>query len=113
MAPLLFPNAGLTGTLTEFTNASVVGTEDVGGRPCQKLVGIARSVYQATGHVTNVRRTTVWIDAASGLVRKVFEDTREGTPVGTVGRVTTTFEPVANPALDDARFRFTAPLRRP
>jgi len=112
MAPLLFPNAGLTGTLTEFAEASAAGNEDVGGRPCQKLVGIARSVYPATGHVTNVRRTTVWIDAETGLVRKVFEDTPRGTPAGNVGRVTMTFEPVANPALDDARFRFTAPASR-
>jgi outer membrane lipoprotein-sorting protein len=109
MAPLLFQEAGLTGTLTEFTEAAVAGTEDGGGRASQKLTGIARSVYPATGHVTNVRQTTVWIDAATGLVRKVFEDTPRGTPAGTVGRTTTTFEPVANPALDDTRFRFTAP----
>lgn len=112
IAPLLFPAAGLTGTLNEFTDASVAGNEDVGGRPCHKLVGTARSVYPATGRVTNVRRTTVWIDAATGLVRKVFEDTAQGTPAGTVARVTTTFEPVANPVLDDARFHFTVPASR-
>ncbi len=107
--PLLFSKAGLVGTLTEFGEASVAGTETVGGRPCHKLIGIARSVYPATGHVTNVRRTTVWIDVEALLVRKVFEDTPRGTPAGSVSRITTIFEPQTNPTLDDSKFRFTAP----
>ncbi len=109
IAPLLFSQAGLVGTLTEFGEASVAGTETVGGRPCHKLIGIARSVYPATGHVTNVRRTTVWIDVEALLVRKVFEDTPRGTPAGSVSRITTIFEPQTNPTLDDSKFRFTAP----
>ena len=108
-APLLFSQAGLVGTLTEFGDASVVGTEIVGGRKCHKLVGVARSVYPATERVTNVRKTTVWIDAETLLVRKVLEDAPRGSPAGTVLRVTTTFEPHADPKLEDARFRFVPP----
>jgi hypothetical protein len=51
---------------------------------------------------------TVWIDAQTLLVRRVFEDTAEGTG-SDANRFTTTFEPQANPTLDDARFAFTPP----
>jgi outer membrane lipoprotein-sorting protein len=109
IAPLLFSQAGLVGTLTEFGDASVVGTEIVGGRKCHKLVGIARSIYPATQRVVNVRKTTVWIDAETLLVRRVVEDAPKGTPAGMVMRVTTTFQPQANPTLEDRRFTFVPP----
>lgn len=109
IAPLLFSQAGLVGTLTELGDASVVGTETLNGRSCHKLAGIAKSIYPATQHVTNVRRTTVWIDAETLLVRKVVEDTPRGTPAGLVSRVTTTFYPQANPRLEDGRFSFVPP----
>jgi outer membrane lipoprotein-sorting protein len=109
LAPLLFSQAGLVGTLTEFGDASVAGTETVGGRKCHKLVGIARSVYAATQHVVNVRKTTVWIDAETLLVRRIVEDAPKGTPTGTVLRVTTTFQPQANPTLEDRHFAFVPP----
>ena len=112
LAPLLFAQAGLAGTLTELGDIKPAGTETVNGRQCQKLVGVAKSVYAATGHETNIRPTTVWIDAETLLVRKVFEDSPQGTPASDVLRFTTTFEPRANPALDDALFRFTPPVRR-
>jgi hypothetical protein len=108
IAPLLFTNAGLAGTLTEFGEATSRGSELVGGRLCHKLVGIARSAYR-TGHEHNVRPTTIWIDKETLLVRKVFEDTPPGTPAGSVFRITTTFEPALNPALDDSRFTFVPP----
>jgi len=38
------------------------------------------------------------------LVRKVLEDT---STTGSLSTTTTTFEPQANPDLDDSRFRFT------
>jgi len=50
------------------------------------------------------------VDVETQLVRQVQEDTPRGVPAGTVLRITTTFEPQANPTLDDARFRFTPPL---
>jgi outer membrane lipoprotein-sorting protein len=112
ISPLLFPQAGLAGTLTEFSDASVAGTEAVAGRPSHTLVGVARSVYQQTGRAVNVRRTTVWIDTETFLVRKVFEDSPEGTAGSIVSRVITTFDPQANPTLDDGRFRFAVPPTR-
>lgn len=108
IAPLVFSQAGLVGTLTEFGDASLVGTESVGGRKCHKLVGVARTVYPATQHVTNVRKTTVWIDAETLLVHKVVESAPRGTPAGTVLRITTTFQPQANPTLEDRRFQFAS-----
>lgn len=109
VAAILFAGAGLQSALTELTDATDAGVETVDGRRCRKLTGVARSVYPETGYVTNVRRTTVWIDAESGLVRKVFEDTPRGTPNGTVLRITTTFVPRANPALSDSQLGFTPP----
>ncbi len=110
IAPLLFPKAGLVGTLTEFGDASDAGTEKVDGHPCYKLTGVAKSVYRATGHETNFRRTTLWIDSETLLVRKVVEDSPRGTPAGSVNRLTTTFSPHANPMLNDGQFQFTPPV---
>jgi outer membrane lipoprotein-sorting protein len=109
LAPWLFPQGDLTGPLTEFGGASLAGTEAVNGRQCDKLVGVGKSVYRASGRVVNVRKMTVWIDTQTLLVRRVFEDTAEGSGSGIVNRTTTTFDPQANPTIDDARFRFTPP----
>jgi outer membrane lipoprotein-sorting protein len=109
VAPLLFPQAGLAGTLNEASGLTDAGVETVSGHRCHKLTGVAKSVYTQTGHESNVRRVTIWIDAETMLVRKVFEDTPKGGVAGYVLRYTTTFEPVANPPLDDSKFRFVAP----
>jgi outer membrane lipoprotein-sorting protein len=109
IAPWLFPDADLTGPLTEFGDAKVAGTESIDGHPCQKLAGVGRSVYRASGRVVNVRPMTVWIDTQTLLVRRVFEDTAEGGAAGWIGRTTATFSPQANPTLDDGRFAFTPP----
>jgi outer membrane lipoprotein-sorting protein len=106
---LLFATAGLISTLGELADMTAAGTESIGARPAHKLAGIARSTYGQTGHVSNVRRTTVWIDAETLLMRKIFEDTPKGTVAGARRRITTTFEPQANPALDDSRFTFVVP----
>lgn len=105
---LLFQKSGLIGTIGEFANGSDVGTEDIGGRRCYKLVGVARSTY-ASGQVTNVRATTIWIDAETLLVRRVFTDTPKNYPVGSIARLATTLEPQLNPTLEDGRFRFVVP----
>ena len=70
---------------------------------------MSRSTYQATGHVTNVRKSAVWIDTQTLLVRKMFNDTPRGSGTGTILRSTVLIEPVANPALDDGKFKFTVP----
>lgn len=106
--PLLFSQAGLQGPVTGVKDPRPAGTEDVASRPCHKLIAEVGLAY-GTGNVTSVRSTTIWIDAETLLVRKVLEDTPSGTPRGIVSRVLTTFEPLANPDLDDARFRFAVP----
>ena len=80
--------------------------EPVNGHRCHKLVGEVGLAY-GTGTVTNVRPTIIWIDADSLLVRKVVEDTPKG--AGGTDRVTTIFEPQANPQIDDAHFKFAPP----
>jgi len=112
IAPLLFSKAGLQGTLANLVDATVEGTEEVGGRRCHRLTGVSRDLYPATGREVRVRRTTIWIDAETLLVRSVLEDTPRDTPAGTILRVTTTFEPQANPTIEDARFRFAVPNSR-
>jgi outer membrane lipoprotein-sorting protein len=106
--PLLFSTAGLTGTLTELRDASVAGTEVIDGHQCQKITGIAKSTYAATGNEVNVRKVIVWLDTDTALVRRIFEDS-SGVPAGNTSRSTVTFEPRANPTLEDAKFRFTPP----
>jgi hypothetical protein len=106
---LLFSGAGLVGTLGELGDLTSAGTEPIGGRPTHKLTGTARSTYAATGRVVNERAVIVWIDAETLLIRRIFEDTPTNFPAGARNRITTTFDPQANPALDDSRFRFTVP----
>jgi len=108
IAPLLFAQARLTGTLTEIVDPTPAGTEVIGGRMCQKIAGTAKSVYQASGHETNIRKAIVWIDAETLLVRRVFEE-MQGGAANNVSRTTTTIDPQANPTVDDARFKFTPP----
>jgi len=110
---LLFANSGLLSTVLEFgDDYTVEGIEDVGGHRCHKLVGMARSMYAKTQRVTNVRRTIIWIDTESLLVRKVFEDTPEGSPLTAINRTTVTLDPRANPTLEHARFTYTVPSTR-
>ena len=109
--PYFLAEDKLFGTLTELGDTKVVGQEMVGSHQCFKIVGTAKSVYQGTGHVVNIRPTTVWIDAQTLLVRKVMEDTPQGSAPGWLQRVTTTFEPQANPNLSDAQFQFKPPAR--
>lgn len=105
---LLFSKSRLVGTIQEFADFEVAGAESVGGHPCHKLIGVARSTYPS-GQVVNVRPTTVWIDTRTLLIRKVFTDTPKGYPAGSIQRLTITIEPRANPALADSVFRFVVP----
>lgn len=105
---LIFVKAGITGPVQELVDARVAGEEAVVGRRCHKVMGVARSVYP-TGAITNVRPMTIWIDAETLLIRKVFEDTPKGYPAGSILRRTITLDPQANAPLDDARFRYKVP----
>ena len=104
---LLFSKVNLGGDFNNVADVSLDGTEDVGGRRCDRLVGRASDRYAATDKEVNIRKMTIWIDAESSLVRQVREDWK-GTP-GNVIRITTTYQPQANPVLDDAKFTFTPP----
>lgn len=108
IAPLLYSKAQFQGAFTNFNDAVEDGMEDVGGHRCYRLVGNAFDIYGATGRETNVRKMTVWIDAKSLLIRKVVEVPKEQLP-GQIDRLTTTFEPQANPKLDESQFKFTPP----
>lgn len=108
IAPLLFPQAELQGPLANFGDLSAEGFEAVDGHRCYKIGGTIAIAY-GTGTVTGARPATVWIDAGSLLVRKLFEDTAAGTATGVTDQTTMAFDPVANPELDANRFQFTPP----
>lgn len=105
---LVFPEANLPGTIRTIQDATDAGFETVNGRRCHKIIGTAAEYYPS-GQMTNVRPVTVWIDAETFLVRKVFEDTPKDYPGGSYSRLTVTIEPQANPTLDDSEFHFTVP----
>jgi outer membrane lipoprotein-sorting protein len=105
---LIYAKANLRTTIQELGDVTSDGFETVGGRRCYKLMGVARSVYPS-GQVTNVRAATVWIDAETFLIRKIFTDTPKGFPRGSISRLTIAYEPRLGPALDDSLFRFTVP----
>jgi len=106
LAPLLFAQAGMHGPLTDLKILRSDDDEQVNGHRCHKIVGEVGLAY-GTGTVTNIRPTTIWVDAESMLIRKVLEDTPKGEPG--VDRVTTTFDPQADAKIDDAHFRFSPP----
>jgi len=83
------------------------GTEDVGGHHCHRIVGRLSDVYAATQHEVNIRKATVWIDTDSFLIRKMIEESKASP--GQRNRKITSFEPQANPNIDDAKFKFTPP----
>lgn len=108
---LIFSKSNLPGTILQIEQATDAGFESVAGRRCHKITGTAAEYYQS-GRKTNIRPVTVWIDAETLLIRKVFEDTPEGYPAGSYSRLTVTIDPQANPGLDDSAFEFSVPLSR-
>jgi len=109
---LLFSGSGLQGAFANFAHPTLDGTEQIGGRKCYRLVGTAKDVYAGTKREVNVRQMTVWVDTESLLIRKVVEESPKGTTAATMVRTTTTFEPQANPSLEDSRFPFVAPVAK-
>ncbi len=108
IAPLIFSQSELHGAISNLKEPRLAGTENINGRNCYKLVAETRE----TGLGEDARKTTVWIDAENYLVRKVFEDTPQGTGAGIISRVTTTFEPKANPTIEASRFAFSPPKEK-
>jgi outer membrane lipoprotein-sorting protein len=107
IVPLLYAKAALPGTIAQFVPSRLAGMEQVGDTKCFKLEGIASDSYGATGRKVNTRVVTLWIDSASYLVRKISEES-PASP-GMLNRITTTFDPQANPKLEDGVFRFSPP----
>lgn len=103
--PLLFPKAEMQGPISGLREYRLAETEEVDGRSCYKLVGALALAYK-TGAVTEAHPTTIWIDVETLLVRKVFEDSSGTVSLNTT---TTTFEPQANPTLDESQFKFMPP----
>ena len=100
IAPLLFSQAGLHGSITDLKLLRTDPVETVNGHRCYKLVGEVALAY-GTG------ATTIWIDVETMLVRKILEDTPKD--AAAVDRITTTFEPMAEPKIDDSKFKFAPP----
>jgi hypothetical protein len=94
--------------LTAFKEPRLAGDEDLDGHKVHKLVGEVTLAY-ATGLGGHPRPTTVWIDAQTLLVRKIFQDTPAESPAGSASQITTTFQPQADPRLADSLFRFAVP----
>jgi hypothetical protein len=106
---LIYAKAALVGDFTHLRDATVDGSETIAGHRCDRLIGTARDLY-GTGREVNLHKMTIWIDGESLLIRKVLE---EWPPLpGQVSRTTTTYDPQANPPLDEARFKFTPPTAR-
>ena len=107
---LLYPKARLAGTFSQIEEATDTGFEEVASRRCHKVTGIA-ALYYPSGARTGVRAVTVWIDAETFLIRRVFEDTPKGYPGNTYHRMTVTIDPRVNAPLEDGKFQFKVPAQ--
>lgn len=105
---LLYSQAGLASTVRQIEEAEVAGFEEIDKHRCQKITGVA-AAYYPSGQRTSIRPVTVWIDVETQLIRRVFEDTPKGYPNGGKYHLTFTFEPQANPTIDDSKFQFKVP----
>jgi hypothetical protein len=101
---LLYGKSALAAMMLDIADPVLGGTDDVGGHRCNRITGRASDKYAATGKEVNIHRVTVWTDAESSLVRQVREEWKA--PPGKIQRTTTTYEPQADPTLDEARFKF-------
>lgn len=100
--------AGLIGALQATEEAEADGVETVNGRKCHRIHGVERWRYPS-GQETGVRPITIWIDAETHLIHKIFQDTPKGYPRNEISRRTITFKHRINPALAPALFRFQVP----
>ena len=104
----LYTKSGLPSPVHATEEAEADGFETVNGRRCFRILGVERWRYPS-GRETGVRAITLWIDAETYLIHKVFEDTPKGMPRGSISRRTTTIRHQANPKLEPAQFRFAVP----
>ena len=111
VASFFFQKANLVTVLAELATVSSAGNEKVNGQDCYKLAGIAQSTYPS-GKTFNVRPVTIWIDAKTNLIRKIFVGTPKGYSAGSISTTTIVIDPTPNPALDDAKFQYTIPAQQ-
>jgi len=104
----LYSQAGMASPVHAAEEVEADGFETVNGRKCYRLLGVERWRYPS-GQETGVRAITIWIDAETYLIHKVFEDTPKGYPRNEISRRTTTIKHRANPKLAPAQFRFSVP----
>ena len=104
----LYTNAGMASPVHAAEEVEADGFETVNGRKCYRLLGVERWRYPS-GQETGVRAITIWVDAETYLIHKIFQDTPKGYPRNEISRRTTTIKHRANPKLDAAQFRFTVP----
>ena len=104
----LYSKAGMASPVHAAEDVEADGFETVNGRKCYRLLGVERWRYPS-GQETGVRAITIWIDAETYLIHKVFQDTPKGYPRNEISRRTTTIRHRANPVLAPAQFRFTVP----
>lgn len=105
IAALIFP--GLQDP-TALQEARLSPAEAVDGHRCYKVSGIFAPAY-ANGVVTASSPVTLWIDAETLLIRKIFSDTNRESSANDIDRSTFTFTPHANPDVPSTVFRFTVP----
>ena len=84
-----------------------VGTETLGGRRMHKVIGNVRENHWND----SVRQTTLWVDAESLLVHKIFEDTPSGMGAA-IHRTTTILQPQSMATFASDAFVFRVPAGR-
>lgn len=105
--PTLLYGKAFESAMLKITDPTLDETQEVGGHRCHRIRGRASVVYAATGNEVNVHQVTVWIDTESFLVRKMLEEWK---PLpGQRNRTTTSYEPQANPVLQETAFKFVPP----
>jgi hypothetical protein len=104
----LYSQSGMASPVHAAEDVDADGFETVNGRKCYRILGVERWRYPS-GQETGVRAITIWIDAETYLIHKVFQDTPKGYPRNEISRRTTTIKHRANPKLAPAQFRFTVP----
>ena len=104
----LYSKSGLISPVHATDEPTADGFETVNGRRCHRIQGVERYRYPS-GQETGVRAITIWIDAETFLIHKIFQDTPKGFPRNEISRRTTTIKHRVNPTLEAAQFRFVVP----
>ena len=105
---LVYTKANLATPIQAMEEPAAAGYDTIDKRRTYKVMGVERWKYP-NGRVTGIRPITIWIDAETYLIRKIFEDNLKGSAKGVVDTRTITLVPQANPKLDSNTFNFKIP----